>query len=230
MPSNDSETGAMPIDVEQLRVSYSVYYGVARPDRDHGRPPALIFAAHGYGQSCKSFLRTLEPLRKYNFLIIAPQGPNQFYWQDSGKVGFCWMTRYGRENTIVDLMAYMRALKDDVHARYEFDHDRVFILGFSQGTALAFRFASEGILEPRGVIACGADLPPDVADRLGEIVPYPVYVVHGKNDSTMNFAKGQEGADTLRAAGFDVETLYFDGEHDLPAPVLESITDWIHRH
>ena len=44
---------------------------------------------------------------------------------------------------------------------FDYDADRVFLLGFSQGVAMAFRMAAQGIAQPKGVIACGGDLPPD---------------------------------------------------------------------
>lgn len=223
---NGRNEGPKPFSVERLHIEHSVYYSVQTPAEKTAEAPSLLIAAHGYGQSCKGFIRTFEPLRTRNWLVVAPQGPNQFYW-DQGKVGFSWMTSYGRENTIDDLMNYMRRLVDAVGKVHAFDENRVFVLGFSQGSALAFRFAAEGILPVRGVAACGGDLPPDVAARLGDLQPFPTLIVHGKEDPAMSFDKAREGEQQLRDAGFSVDTDYFDGGHELPPEVVERIVAWM---
>ena len=225
---NGRSEGSDSFSVERLHIEHSVYYAVQPPAERSEEPPALLIAAHGYGQSCKGFIRTFEALRKRNWLVVAPQGPNQFYW-DRGKVGFTWMTSYGRENTIEDLMNYMRRLVDVIAKSNTFDENRVFSLGFSQGSALAFRFAAAGILPVRGVVACGGDLPPDVAARLGDLTPFPALIVHGKEDPAMSFEKAREGEQQLRDAGFPVDTDYFTGGHELPPEVVERIVTWMER-
>lgn len=214
--------------VHRLKIDHSVYYAVQEPAITHSTPPALIIAAHGYGQSCKNFIRKFQPWCAQNVLVAAPQGPSQLYWEHSPpKIGFSWMTSYMRENTVEDLMAYMTRLFDDLRERYSFDPNRVFILGFSQGSALAFRLGASGIVKPAGVIACGGDLPPDVAQRLPEIEPFPALLVHGKDDPFMSYAKAREGEQILRDHQFPVDTLYFDGGHDMPPETVAHILDWI---
>jgi phospholipase/carboxylesterase len=213
--------------IEELTIDWKAYFAVQTPSTSSETPPALLIAAHGYGQSCKNFIRSFASLREKNYLVVAPQGPNQFYWQESGKVGFCWMTRYMRLNTIDLLMQYMARLIETLRVKWPFDEDRVFILGFSQGSALAFRLGASGIVKPRGVIACGGDLPPDVAERLDSIAKFPVLIVHGVNDSSMSFAKAREGEDILRKHGFAVDTRYFDGGHDLTEEQIQRILAWM---
>lgn len=220
-----SQTDA--IATHRVTLEYSAYYAVQEPPAS-GSPPPLLVAAHGYGQSAKSFLRGLEALKDEPLLVAAPQGPNAFYWQSNPpKIGFSWMTSYRREQAIADLMAYMERFWADLRTRYTFDPERVFLMGFSQGSALAFRFGTSGIVRPAGIIACGGDLPPDVAERLDDIPRVPVLIVHGTNDPAMGLAKAQEGEAQLREAGFDVATHYFDGAHEIPEEALQAIVAWI---
>ncbi|MEX2015877.1 MAG: alpha/beta fold hydrolase [Candidatus Hydrogenedentales bacterium] len=226
-PSGNGRSDASDtFTVERLHIEHSVYYALQPPAEQVKEPPALLIAAHGYGQSCKNFIRAFESLRDGNWLVVAPQGPNQFYW-DQGKVGFSWMTSYGRENTIEDLMNYMRRLVEAVGKKHPFDERRVFALGFSQGSALAFRFGAAGIVPIRGVVACGGDLPPDVAARLSELKPFPALIVHGKDDQAMSFEKAREGEQQLRDHNFPVDTDYFDGGHELPPEVVARIVKWM---
>ncbi len=216
-----------PIAVHRLLIEYSAYFAVQEPAEAVASPPLLV-ACHGYAQSCKGFIRNFEGLRERNWLVTAPQGANQLYWE-GGKVGFTWMTRYMREHTIRDNLAYMARFLDVIRGRHAFNPARVFPLGFSQGSAMAHRLGAAGLIQPAGVVQCGGDLPPDVQSRLGEIAPYPVLIVHGREDTQMSFAKAQEGEQALRAAGWPVDTLYFTGEHDLPAEVVTDIITWMEQ-
>lgn len=214
------------LQTHRLPIEWSAYFSVQPPAEDHDEPPGLLLAFHGYGQSSKSFIGQFEAWRDRNWLVIAPQGPNQFYW-DRGKVGFSWMTKFMREHTIRDNLAYMARLVEAIGSGFRFDPDRVFLLGFSQGSAMAYRLAAAGLIRHAGVIACGGDLPPDVEERLDNLAPFPVLVVHGKQDGSMRFDKAVEGEEALRAHGWPVDTHYFDGEHELPEPVVDAIAKWI---
>lgn len=216
------------VGIHRLPIEWSAYFAVQEPAAPAADAPALLIACHGYAQSCKGFIKNFAPLRDGNWLVVAPQGANQLYWENN-KVGFTWMTRYMREYTIRDNIAYMERLMDAVRGQFRFDPRRVFALGFSQGSAMAHRLGAAGLARPAGVIQCGGDLPPDVAARLREMEPYPVLVVHGRGDAQMSFDKAQEGERQLREAGWPVETDYFEGDHDLPAEAVARIVAWMER-
>ena len=214
------------VSIKRMPVEISSYHAVSEPVGEHDAPPALLLAMHGYGQACKNFVKTFVPLAKHNVLVVAPQGLHQFYWFNR-RPAFSWMTSYQREQTIVENLAYMAQLYDSLKEEYTFDPERVYLLGFSQGVAMAFRFASSGHITPRGVIACGGDLPPDVAERLDTITPYPALIMHGLQDDMVPLAKGEACVETLEQHNFSVETHFFEGGHDIPEAQVDAINDWL---
>lgn len=216
------------VGIHRLPIAWSAYFAVQAPAVENDAAPSLLIACHGYAQSCKGFIKNFAGLREKNWLVVAPQGPSQLYWEN-GKVGFSWMTRYMREHTIRDNVAYMGRLMEAVRAQFRFDERRVFCLGFSQGSAMAHRLGASGLVRPAGVVQWGGDLPPDVAARLGEMMPYPMLLVHGRGDAQMSFEKAAEGEGQLRAAGWPVETHYFEGAHDLPEHVVADAVAWMER-
>ena len=227
---NDAPKPSSELTINRIKIEYSAYYAAQEPAVAAAEPPSLLIGAHGYGQSCKSFMRDWTPLRDHNYVMIAPQGPNQFYWQQSPpKIGFTWMTSYMRLNTIEDLMGYMARLMDELPRQFTYNPRRVFSLGFSQGSALAFRFGASDITRPAGIIACGGDLPPDVAERLDDVPKVPVLIVHGTNDPAMSYEKAREGEQILRDHGWSVDTQYFEGGHDLPEEQVRAIIAWMDR-
>lgn len=212
--------------IHRMPVTFSSYHAVLEPLGEFDAPPALLITTHGYGQSCRGFIKNFEALREKNVLIVAPQGINQFYWKN-GRPGFSWMTSHMREYTIQDNIAYMGELVESLSDRYPYDPDRIFMLGFSQGVAMAFRTAAAGHVEPRGVIACGGDLPPDVHDMLFRLDPFDALIVHGTEDEVVKTEKGEECLRILQEFEFPVESHFFKGGHDIPDDVVAFIGDWI---
>jgi phospholipase/carboxylesterase len=211
-----------------FRYPRSFYYAVYEPHKRPHSPPPLLLAFHGYGQSSNSFIKPLHVARDRGIMVVAPQAPNQFYWsQGNAAVGFTWMTRYQRDNSLADNRGYLAELVKVLKEEYVFDPDRVYALGFSQGCAMAFRFAESGAIKLHGVVGVCGDLPKDVETELHSLEPFPVLLVHGKEDPVVAMAKSEEARDALSARNFPVETDFFDGGHELPEAKICSILDWI---
>ncbi len=227
---SDSPKEYEPIAVEPLVVDFTVYYSVLRPAKAIDGSVPLLIALHGYGQKCKGFARWLRPLREHGILVAAPQGPHQIYMQmEPKKVGFNWLTIYEKERSINDFLGYMKRLVDRLCEKEDIDLSRVFVLGFSQGAAMAYRLAVSGVLPIRGVIACGADLPADVTERLSEREPFRVFLVHGDNDPLVPVSKSEEAEATLQGSGFCPERYRHKEAHTIPDDAAHAIGEWISR-
>ena len=214
--------------VERLVIDYSVYYALHEPEEVLCDPPPLLIATHGYGQSCKNFMRMLRLLHHRGFVIVTPQAPNHFYWErEPPTPGFAWFTEFESENTLNDIFAYIKRLMLEVSEKRPFDPKKVFLMGFSQGAAMAYRIAGHGIIEPAGVIAFSGELPADVAERLGEIPKFPILIVHGDEDDSVPFKNAQEAADRLKELGFEVDAQFFNGQHLMPVDKLDYMARWI---
>ena len=124
-------------------------------------------------------------------------------------------------------MTYMRTLFEKLRANYEFDPERIFTLGFSQGTPVAYRVGASDIAKVRGVIACAGRLPEDVIRRMGTFDEFPVLIVHGRGDESVPMSDAKEAEAVLNESGFEVQTHYFDGYHDLPPDEVDAIVKWI---
>ena len=77
----------------------SAYYVVQAPDRGIDSETRVLIVLHGWAQNARSFLRRFVGLRESNVLVVAPQGPHQFYLDlETRKVGFSWLTVYDRRS------------------------------------------------------------------------------------------------------------------------------------
>lgn len=212
--------------IHRIPIEYSAYFAVQAPAPGGDRPPALLIAMHGYGQSCKGFIKNFAGLREENFLVVAPQAVNQFYWE-RGKVGFTWLTRYRRDQTLNDTYAYLGRVLEAVKRDYVFDPSRVYLFGFSNGAGMAFRFGTNGMVNPAGIIACCGDLPKDVEERLPDLDRFPVLLLHGEEDSMVHAEKSRHAASVFRANDYEVETVYFQGGHELRPEEIDCVNDWL---
>lgn len=107
--------------------------------------PEHVYVLHGYGQTADDFIQPFDAVASSNRCIIAPEALSRFYTDDMGEhreVGASWMTRRDREHEISDYVRYL----DDVAVSLNSDDAPVSrtVLGFSQGTATASRWALLG--------------------------------------------------------------------------------------
>jgi predicted esterase len=206
----------------KMQIRHTVYYAVQAPE-GNGPHPALM-VLHGFGQRAEEFSKVFASLPAQGILVAAPQGPHHFYPKfPSREVGFSWLTRYERDQSVADFIGYMRQFVELLKNEYAVDLTRLYVLGFSQGVSMAYRFWVHQAAAVRGIIAVSSDLPPDVAMRLEAAPPAKVLLVHGRGDQFVPITKSREAATILRAHSIPVEVLEFDGGHYVPSLAVEKV-------
>ena len=187
----------------------------------------IWFACHGYAQLAGSFLESLMPAAAPGRVLVAPEGLSRFYLDSgAGRVGASWMTKEGREAEIRDYVALLDAVRAEV-TRGLPSHPSITILGFSQGSATAFRWAVRGKTPPDRLILWGGGVPGDhdpVATRqtLGNT---SVTLVTGTRDRYTSPSAMERDAATLRETGVAVDVAIFDGGHRLDDATLLELAD-----
>ena len=153
-----------------IRVARSARYFVLGPERD--APRELWFVLHGYGALAERFLGAFAVLDDGSRLLVAPEALNRFYTiapeqapASERPVGATWMTKEDREREIEDYVSYLDDVASEVLARAITGSSapRVVVLGFSQGTATAARWVSQGRIRAHHLVLWGGVLPPELA-------------------------------------------------------------------
>jgi len=187
-----------------------------------GTPEEVWFVLHGYGQLAAEFLEQFAHLHRPGRRFVAPEGLSRFYRAGTrGEVGASWMTRLGREDEIADYVAYL----DQVHAEVLGSEDpsgvRVVVLGFSQGSATALRWAALGRARVERVISWAGDVPPDL--DLGRLFGKQLTLVAGTRDGALEAGRLERESARLDAAGVAHELLRFEGGHRLDRETLARV-------
>jgi predicted esterase len=192
------------------------------------------FVCHGHGQLAARFLSRFLPLEREDRLFVAPEALSRYYLVPpvdaphaaNTPVGASWMTSEDREYEMTDYISYLDLLHDEVFSVVDRSKVKLWVLGFSQGTATIARWVARGKVEPDRVVLCSGSLPPELespsAGRLS--LRSPVTIVLGDRDQ---FAKpeliGYEKA-RLEKLGVPFEVIRFQGGHEITPEVLERLT------
>ena len=166
-------------------------------------------------------LAELDHLSNRNaWTLVSVQALHRFYLRGDEKIVASWMTRQDRELAIADNIVYIDRVVRSLVA--EAPQAPVVFVGFSQGVAMAYRAGVLGAHRPRGVIAIGGDIPPDVKTSPSNKFP-PILVTAGESDRFYPQAKVEADEAFLRSAGVQFDVFRYQGGHEWTDPLRERI-------
>lgn len=167
-----------------------------------GPPERVLVGFHGYGETAGIHLDELLKIDGVDrWTVAAVQALHPFYSGRTQEVVASWMTRLDRELAIEDNLAYVQRVLE----RFQ-QASKIVFIGFSQGTAMAYRAASD-FGRAAGLIALGGDVPPDVTRNLP-----PVLVGRGTGDDWYSTEKLEKDLRFLRTIT-TVTTCVYEGGH-----------------
>ncbi len=189
-------------------------------------PREIWVVLHGYGQLAAPFLKRFAPLDDGTRLIVAPEALSRFYLDGvnhppDGRVGASWMTREDRLHEMDDYVAYL----DAVVAALPAEGARLVVLGFSQGTATASRWAVRGAVRVDRLVLWAGLLPPDVdpAAAREKLLGLDLVLVAGERDEHVGPARVAEQAAALGRAGVRHRIVTFAGGHVIEPETLRRL-------
>jgi len=191
------------------------------PGYDRQKPLPLVVVIHGAfdtaaGMETYSGFSDLSD--RENFLVLYPNGMGLFGYLQHWNAGHC-CGKAAKDK--IDDVEFIETAIEDVCSRLRVDRQRVFILGFSNGGMMAYRFAAE----KTELLAGAAFLAASIGGRPSESEPewripnpegpLPVMVMHGMADQDVPF----EGGSSKRRGGprtywSVMESVEFWLEHD----------------
>lgn len=186
------------------------------------------FVCHGYGQLASYFLKNFEVLNNGTRLIVAPEALSRFYLTGfSGKIGASWMTREDRLQEVDDYVRYLNVLYEEIFKQVERSAVKVYVLGFSQGSATVCRWVSRGSAKIDRLILWAGTLPPDLdlrAERM-TLNKLKLSLVMGKQDEYANSSLLAQQQELLNRQTISYRLITFEGGHQLDAEVLRVLAE-----
>jgi predicted esterase len=183
---------------------------------DKTKPATLLIGMHGNGDKAYSFSYIWKYIEDSNVIFVIPEAPYPFV--DGDKAAFSWRPHVPMESKTSELAYgmvndYIMDLQEDMESKYKIN--QTWLMGFSQGAYFGYMLALKNPDEFDGLLACGGGLVTEVFTekdyKKGNSVK--VIISHGKQDNVVPFDEATKAYDILKAKGYDVTLLEFEGAH-----------------
>ena len=193
-----------------------------------------IVALHGRGTDEYDLLPLIESLEVLDALVVTPRAPLLFS-PGGFTAGFAWY-EFGEEGipdpaTFRASLDVLRRFLEEIAAAYLVDRERLVLLGFSQGTVMAY---AAGLLDPRailGIAALSGYVPhrSELPLKLHDLNGLSVFISHGAWDEIIPVEFGRESAQLLNRAGADVLYREYLMGHEVREETLRDLSAWINN-
>jgi len=184
---------AMDIRIMGARRTYLVHIP---SEYDPQKPLPLVVVIHGAFDTAggmEKFSGFSDLADRERFIVMYPNGMGIFGFFQHWNAGHCCGKAAGDN---VDDVGFVADAIEDVQSRLKIDPDRVYMVGFSNGGMLAYRFAAE-----RGdILAAVAPLAASIGGRLSDetpewripdpVRPLSVITIHGLADDDITYEGG----------------------------------------
>jgi polyhydroxybutyrate depolymerase len=163
---------------------------------DGSIPLPLVVVIHGAFDTAKGvekFSGFSDLADREQFIVLYPEGIGILGFLQHWNAGHCCGKAADDQ---IDDVAYLAAAIDDACVRLAVDRRRVYMVGFSNGGMMTYRFAAErtDVLAAAAPIAASiggrptADAPPWCIPRPQN--PLPILIMHGMDDDDIHFQGG----------------------------------------
>lgn len=191
--------------------------------------PLLVFL-HGHGSSEEQILRLAPRLSRRNYICIAPRGPHVLTPRNGGegKACYSWGPE-GQDDPLVEEYIF-RAIEQTCRCLH-IHSERIYLAGFREGAAVAYRL---GMLYPErfgGVIALNGLLPRHGGPRLRlpEARKLRVFIGHGIANAIMPLGLARQDHRLFYTAGLDVALRTYPTTHRIHPDMLRDINRWVQK-
>lgn len=183
----------------------------------------LLVCIHGHGGNERQVLTLAPEVSRRNYLAIALRGPVALGPCDEGEPGFGW----DADDDMVEEYVF-RAIQQ-TRRRFHVHSERIFLAGFWEGAAVAYRL---GIAHPErfgGIIALNGQMP-RYGCRLARrdlLRDLRVFIGHGTANPVVPVSLARRDFRLLYTAGLPVKFRTYTTTNRLHADMLRDVDRWI---
>jgi phospholipase/carboxylesterase len=205
---------------EQARLAHRVL----QPEGEGPFPTAvLIHGRAGNEDVMWVFARTIPE----NWLIVAPRAikvdPDGGYsWHP--RQPDAWPSLNQFEEAVTAVSHFIQALP----SLYQADPNRIYLMGFSQGAALALATAIRQPGLVQGIAGLVGFVPEESETALAAapLKNLPIFMAVGTQDERIPTERARQGAEILKTAAAQLDYHEYDTGHKLNAQGLGDLTEW----
>jgi phospholipase/carboxylesterase len=210
-----------------LSLQHLTQFPQSAPGADSDSVHPTILALHGRGSNEGDLIGLADYLPK-QFLWISPRGPF-----DLGPHSYEWfqITQVGRPDParLANALTMIDKFIDEIVSNYPVDKNKLYLLGFSQGSIVSMSYALThpqriaGTVAQSGYIPDQSGLQIDAAGVQGK----PFLLTHGIEDSVLPVDWARRSRDSLQKLDVDLEYHEFNMGHTVSAESLAVTRTWL---
>ncbi len=204
-------------------LEHVIYYPTTKAEQY-----STIVALHGRGTDENDLIPLVHSLGLTEVLVISPRAPlpfrygGGFAWYDVGEEGVPHPQTFGASLDI------LRRFIDEIRAGYPVNRERIILLGFSQGTIMAFAVA---LLDPAsflGIAALSGYIPRQsgLPLSLKNLSRFSAFLSHGAYDQIIPVHLARESAELLKKGGARVEYREYPMGHEVSEETVRDLSAW----
>jgi phospholipase/carboxylesterase len=188
-----------------------------------------ILALHGRGSNEQDLIGLASHLPE-GLLWISPRGPHKL-----GLDSYEWyrVRIIGRPDPeqVASALETIDHFIDEILAAYPIDPQKLFLLGFSQGSLLAMCYALGHPSRVAGVIAQSGYIPSHVDLEINEtdVKNTPFILTHGEQDTMIPIDWARTSRDFLQKLGTYLSYYEFQMGHTVSMDSLDIISTWLEK-
>jgi len=215
------------------RTNLSIYHLTRFPagydPADKERRYPAIFALHGHGSNERDLIG-LAPHLQDNLLWVSGRGPVDFA---PGAYDWYPVTEFGKPDPI-QLEAALERIDNfisELLQAYPIDPQKLFLMGFSQGSMMSMSFLLTRPQRIAGVISQSGYVPMQSGLQVDEegVKGKSIIMTHGYEDSSMPLEWSHQSRDFLLRYRVDVDYHNFHMDHTITTESLGAIRGWLDK-
>ena len=202
-------------------------------------PRSAIIVLHGLGADGNDFvpiaqeldLRSIGPVR-----FVFPHAPVRPVTLNGGMAMRAWYDILGTDLVRREDEPGLRASMAEVQALIDREvvrgiaPERIVLLGFSQGCAMALLTGLRSPQRLAGLVGLSGYLPlaqTTVTERSDANRLVPIFLAHGRQDPMVQLARGTASRDALQALGYQIDWHDYAMPHSVCAEEIADLNRWL---
>jgi len=213
----------------QLLLQHVVHFPASIQNQKPASRYPTILALHGRGSNEQDLIE-LAPHLPEDLLWISPRaplvlGPDSYEWFRVRVIG-----RPDPEQVLSALETIDHFI-DEILSTYPVDPQKLFLLGFSQGSLLSLCYTLSHPSRIAGVIAQSGYIPNtvDLEINEAELKDKPFILTHGEQDTMLPIDWARASRDRLQRLGVDLTYNEFQMGHNVSMESLSAISAWLSK-
>jgi|SRR5215208_2711495 len=214
---------------QQLSLQHVVHFPASGQNLKPASPYPTILTLHGRGSNERDLIE-LAPHLPEDLLWISPRAPlvlgrDSYEWFRVRVIG-----RPDPEQVLAALETIDHFI-DEILSTYPVDPQKLFLLGFSQGSLLSLCYTLSHPARIAGVIAQSGYIPNtvDLEINQAELKDKPFILTHGEQDTLLPIDWARASRDQLQRLGVDLTYNEFQMGHTVSMESLAAISAWLNK-